>query len=79
MSLCIVCFVVSTPVFRNGAGRQVYMFIALSGWVSLVVSCMCSYVDRLLLLLLLLLLVVDVIVVVFVIVVSGGVNYYKRH
>ena len=49
MSLCIVCFVVSTPVFRNGAGRQVYMFIALSGLVNLVMSGMCSYVDRLLL------------------------------
>ena len=45
MSLCFVWFVVSTPVFRNGAGRQVYMFIALSGLVSLVWSGMCCYVD----------------------------------
>ena len=56
LCLCLrVCFVivvwfsfVSTPVCRNGAGRQVYMFIVLSSSASQVlVSGMCIYVDLL--------------------------------
>ena len=43
----LYCFVfVSTPVCRNGAGRQVYSFIVLSSSGSLVLSGMCFAVDH---------------------------------
>ena len=43
----LYCFVfVSTPVCRNGAGRQVYRFIVLSSSGSLVLSGMCFAVDH---------------------------------